>query len=153
MDVASVGVIIRRANGSFLAGFSGPTNASSSIEAETLAILEGCKLALHEDLNNVIIESDSREVISNVHGSITRGRWQFAETQLYPLLKTIRQFSSNFHQCYWSWIPKTANLATDHLAKLSSPRMPSFVWVDRPLSSLTGILNKDGLPCPPPQNG
>ncbi|CAL2247331.1 unnamed protein product [Prunus armeniaca] len=77
MDVASVGVIIRRADGSFLAGFSGPTNASSSIEVETLAILEGCKFALHEGLNNVIIESDSREAISSVHGSIVRGRWHY----------------------------------------------------------------------------
>ncbi|BFG38759.1 hypothetical protein CerSpe_250330 [Prunus speciosa] len=148
MDVASMGVIIRRADGSFLAGFLGPTNASFSIEAETLAILEGCKLALHEGLNNVIIESDSREAISSVQGSIARGRWQ-----LYPLLKTIKQFSSNFHQRQWSWIPRTANLAVDHLDKLSSSRMRSFVWVDRPPSSLTGILNKDGLPCPPPQNG
>ncbi|VVA27743.1 PREDICTED: PRUPE_2G216600 [Prunus dulcis] len=102
-------------------GFSGPTNASSSIEAETSVILEGCKFALlHEGLNIVIIESDTREAISSVHGSITKGR--------------------------------TANLAADYLAKLSSLRMRSFVWVDRPPSSLTSILNKDGLPCPPPQN-
>ncbi|CAL9012264.1 unnamed protein product [Prunus brigantina] len=85
MDVASVGVIIRGVDGSFRAGFSGPTNASSLIEAETLAILEGYKFALHEGLNNVIIESDSRKAISSVHGSIARRSWQ-----LYPLLKTIQ---------------------------------------------------------------
>ncbi|KAI5324669.1 hypothetical protein L3X38_033742 [Prunus dulcis] len=121
MDVGSVGVIIRRTDGSFLASFSGLTNASSSIDAETSAILEGCKFALHEGLNNVIIEFDSREAISSVHGSIARGR--------------------------------TANLAADHLAKLSSSRILTFVWVNRPSSSLTDILNKNDLPCPPPQNG
>ncbi|CAL2277689.1 unnamed protein product [Prunus armeniaca] len=74
MDVARVGIIIRRADGSFLASFSGQTNASSSVEAETSAIMEGCKFALHEGLNNVIIEFDSRKAISSVHGSIARGR-------------------------------------------------------------------------------
>ncbi|KAI5349990.1 PREDICTED: PRUPE_8G042700 [Prunus dulcis] len=44
---------------------------------------------------------------------------------------------------------ETTNLAADHLAKLAMSRMSLSIWVNLPPSSLIGILDKDGLPCPP----
>ncbi|KAM1018939.1 hypothetical protein ACFX13_041104 [Malus domestica] len=48
-----------------------------------------------------------------------------------------------------SWTPRSANMAADFVARSISPEMCGFVWVVQPPSSLVGILNKDGLPCPP----
>ena len=41
------------------------------------------------------------------------------------------------------------NLAADFVARNVSPEMCRFGWVVRSSSSLVGILNKVGLPCPP----
>ncbi|KAM1151698.1 hypothetical protein ACFX19_034994 [Malus domestica] len=54
-----------------------------------------------------------------------------------------------FQDCRWSWIPRLANLAADHLASCSCVEMCDVSWVARPPSSLVHVLNKDGLPCPP----
>ncbi|CAN6703921.1 unnamed protein product [Malus baccata var. baccata] len=40
-------------------------------------------------------------------------------------------------------------MAADFVARSFSSEMCGFVWVVQPPSSLVGLLNKDGLPCPP----
>ncbi|CAL8084532.1 unnamed protein product [Prunus armeniaca] len=89
-------------------------------------------------------ESDSKEAISCLNRSIPLGRWQ-----LYSILCSIKNSCSTFRDCNWSWVPRTANLAADHLAKLAMSRMSFSIWVNGPPSSLIGILDKDGLPNPP----
>ncbi|BFG15868.1 hypothetical protein CerSpe_021420 [Prunus speciosa] len=141
---AGIGVILRDSSGVFAAGHACSVAADSIIEAETLAILEGCSFAIQQGHTRVVIESDSKEAISCLNRSIPRGTWQ-----LYPILCNIRNSCSTFRDCNWSWVPRTANLAADHLAKLAMSRMSLSIWVNRPPSSSVGILNKDGLPCPP----
>ncbi|BFG34717.1 hypothetical protein CerSpe_209910 [Prunus speciosa] len=142
--MAGIGVVLRNSSGVFIAGLACSADADSSIEAETLAILEGCNFAIQQGHTRVVIESDSKEAISCLNRSIPRGRWQ-----LYPILCSIRNSCSTFWDCNWSWVPRTINLAADHLAKLAMLRMSLSIWVNRPPSSLIGILDKDGLPCPP----
>ncbi|KAM1772030.1 hypothetical protein ACFX11_046776 [Malus domestica] len=54
----------------------------------------------------------------------------------------------NLHVQEVSWIPRSANMAADFVARFISSEMCGFSWVDRPPSSLVGILNKDGPLCP-----
>ncbi|XP_021825770.1 uncharacterized protein LOC110766714 [Prunus avium] len=111
---AGIGVILHDSSGVFAAGLACSIAADSVIEAETLAILEGCNFAIQHGHTRVVIESDSKEAISCLNRSIPRGRWQ-----LYPILCSIRNSCSTFRDCNWSWVPRTANLAADHLAKLA----------------------------------
>ncbi|CAB4279601.1 unnamed protein product [Prunus armeniaca] len=57
--------------------------ADCTIEAKTLAILEGCNFAIQQGHTRVVIEFDSKEAISCPNRSIPRGRWQ-----LYPIFVT-----------------------------------------------------------------
>ncbi|CAL9028531.1 unnamed protein product [Prunus brigantina] len=52
----------------------------------------------------VVIESDSKEAMSCLICSIPQGKWQ-----LYPSLCNIRNSCSNFRECNWSLVPRTAN--------------------------------------------
>ncbi|KAM2016447.1 hypothetical protein ACFX16_046859 [Malus domestica] len=56
--------------------------------------------------------------------------------------------AKNLHVQEVSWIPRSANMAADFVARFISSEMCGFSWVDRPPSSLVGILNKDGPLCP-----
>ncbi|BFG24968.1 hypothetical protein CerSpe_112420 [Prunus speciosa] len=107
-------------------------------------MLEGCKFAKQQGCAHIVIESDCREIINALQQSISRGRWH-----VYPMLTLIKEIQAEFTECSWSWVPITANLAGDHLARIAMSRMSPSFWVNRPPSSLIGILNKDGLPCPP----
>ncbi|CAL8137223.1 unnamed protein product [Prunus armeniaca] len=144
LHLAGIGVVLRDSSGAFPVGLACSVEAECTIEAETLAIMEGCNFAIQQGHTRVVIESDSKEAISCLNRSIPRGRWQ-----LYPILRSIRNSCSTFRDCNWSWVPRTVNLAADHLAKLALSRMSLSIWVNRPPSSLIGILDKDGLPCPP----
>ncbi|KAI5352407.1 hypothetical protein L3X38_005298 [Prunus dulcis] len=139
-----IGILIRNTHGDFIKGSSIPSVANSAIEAEAQACLEGCKLAAEMGYRHVTFESDCKEIISPLKGPLSNGRWE-----IYPILSTVRDVLNCFQTYVWTWIPRTANQAADHLAMLAISRMSPEVWVNRPPSSLMHILNKDGLPCPP----
>ncbi|CAN6566565.1 unnamed protein product [Malus baccata var. baccata] len=119
-------------------------HASSVRMAEALAILEGCLLAKCLQVQEVVIESDAQGVIRSLNSPSLSCDWD-----LLPILSHILDVGRSFHSCSWSWIPRSANMAADFVTRSISPEMCSFGWVVQPPSSLVGILNKDGLPCPP----
>ncbi|CAN6679891.1 unnamed protein product [Malus baccata var. baccata] len=94
---------------------------------EALAILRGCELAMDLGHRSVIIESDSKAIISSLSPSL----------------------GESFQDCRWSWVPRSANITEDTLALRRSTKMCNITWVCTPPSSLVHVLNKDGLPCPP----
>ncbi|CAL8998931.1 unnamed protein product [Prunus brigantina] len=139
-----IGMVVRDHDGQFLAGKSLLAQADSALMAECLACLEGCRFASDRGDQWVSFESDCLEAVKSINGDISRGKWE-----IYPILSNIRDFLVAFRSCSWTWIRRTANEAADHLAELAKLRMCNEVWADTPPSSLTFILNKDGLPCPP----
>ncbi|CAL9019993.1 unnamed protein product, partial [Prunus brigantina] len=141
---AGAGLIARNANGEFVGAKCLSFQAESSIMAEAIAGLEGCKWASELGLSEVCFEYDSKELVESVKGNIKRGRWN-----LYPLLSRIRECNSIFSNCNWAWTGRKNNEAADHLASLALSRSSPEVWVSRPPTSLVHILNRDGLPCPP----
>lgn len=68
-----VATVIRDSNGTFIAARRQSVSASGVPEAEAKAILEGCKLAIQLELRKVIIESDSKEIVSSLCNSIYQG--------------------------------------------------------------------------------
>jgi ribonuclease HI len=60
---AGSGVIIRDSLGNFIAGSSIIHKVSSAIEAEAFALVDGIQLAVQLNQDNVILESDSVELL------------------------------------------------------------------------------------------
>ncbi|KAM2045508.1 hypothetical protein ACFX1Q_010495 [Malus domestica] len=118
--------------------------ASDATVVESLAILEGCRLAQQLNLARVVIESDSQYVISCLNNGSMSCVWE-----IFPILSRTCTMGKTFQSCSWSWVPRSANVAADFVASNFTPEMRDFAWVERPPSSLVRILNKDGLPCPP----
>ncbi|KAM1241975.1 hypothetical protein TB2_047250 [Malus domestica] len=141
--VGFIGVIVRDLMGSFIAARRSRFQAPSVPVAEALAILRGCELGHSLGLSHAVVESDSSNSISCLQGSFTNGRWE-----AFPILTRCKKVDNFFHDCRWSWAPRSANMAADRLASRSCVKMCDFTWVDRPPSSLVHVLNKDGLPCP-----
>lgn len=75
----------------------------------------------------VIVESDSLESISYLRGKITNGSWE-----VFPNLTKSRKLKKKFQNCHWSWIPRSANVAANHLASRRCLEMYDITWVDRP---------------------
>ncbi|KAB2599795.1 ribonuclease H protein [Pyrus ussuriensis x Pyrus communis] len=140
----NVAMVIRDSNGKFVAARKSCISASSVQVAEAKAILEGCMLAKNLELDKIIMESDSKEVIFNLSNSIFNGRWD-----MVPVLRKILRVKEFFQMCCWSWVPRLANMVADRLASSKNSEMSDYTWVDRPPSSIVYILNKDDLPCPP----
>ncbi|KAM1682686.1 hypothetical protein EV1_033614 [Malus domestica] len=139
-----VGVVVRDAFGQFKAAARYAISSPSVAVAEALALLRGCELGSSLGFQSVIMESDSRESIDWLSGVGDNGSWE-----AFPVLTRVKVVSAAFQSCCWSWVSRTANGAADCIASRVFPEMGSWVWIDRPPSSLVFVLNKDGLPCPP----
>ena len=118
--------------------------APSVVVAEAWAILFGCEFALSLGLQKIIVESDSKENISALLDGVSSGSWKS-----YPILSRIVRLRDSFQTCRWSWVPRSVNEAADRLASRCNSEMCGSTWRNHPPSSLVGILDKDGLPCPP----
>nr|XP_008382768.2 uncharacterized protein LOC103445527 [Malus domestica] len=139
-----VGVVLRADGGSFVVAARYVILSPNVAAAEACALLRGCELGSALGCSSVILESDSRESISCLSGSLDSGSWE-----AFPILVRVKQLCEAFQFCRWSWVPRSANSSADFLASVGCPEMCDRVWVNRPPSSLVHVLNKDGLPCPP----
>ncbi|RXH79831.1 hypothetical protein DVH24_040978 [Malus domestica] len=108
-----------------------------------MAMLRGCKLGATLGFSEVILESDSSKAISCLSNSSENGSWEAV-----PTLARVKFLGEAFQNCFWSWVPRSANMAADALSSRDCAEMCDVVWVDRPPSSLVFVLNNDVLPCP-----
>ncbi|CAN6722131.1 unnamed protein product [Malus baccata var. baccata] len=138
-----VGVVMRATGGGFVAAARYAIMSPNIVAAEAFVLLRGCELSTSLGCSSVILESDSRESISCLSSSIDSGSWE-----AFPILARVKQLCEAFKICRWSWVPRSANSATDFLASVGCPEMCDRVWVAKPPSSMVHVLNKDGLPCP-----
>ncbi|CAL8151681.1 unnamed protein product [Prunus armeniaca] len=124
---AGAGIIIRNSEGSFRGAKSISFHVETALDAEAVALLEGCKFAKEQNFTKVCFESDSLELIKYVKGNISRGRWN-----LYPVFTLIREEQRRFEGCSWNWTNKIDNQAANNLVSLALSRMSKGVWVERP---------------------
>ncbi|KAH0987165.1 hypothetical protein GBA52_014342 [Prunus armeniaca] len=124
---AGAGIIIRNSEGSFRGAKSISFHVETALDAEAVALLEGCKFAKERNFTKVCFESDSLELIKCVKGNIGRGRWN-----IYLVFTLIREEQRGFEGCSWNWTNKIGNQAAKNLASLALSRMSKGVWVERP---------------------
>ncbi|KAK9929939.1 hypothetical protein M0R45_027006 [Rubus argutus] len=80
----------------------------SVIEAEATALVNGIKLAVQLNLDNVVLESDSQELITALDNPIERGNWR-----IYPFLTEFHRLRAALCNVSWRWISRQANRAAD----------------------------------------
>ncbi|CAN6585206.1 unnamed protein product [Malus baccata var. baccata] len=112
-----VGVVARVDTGRFVAANRMRVTASSVAVAvaEALAVLHGCEFGRNMGWNFVIVESDSQESISCIRDLDTMGSWE-----AFPILARCKRMGEAFNDCRWSWVPRSANMASDLLASRQS---------------------------------
>lgn len=112
------------------------------MQAEMGAIRDGLGLAKLRNLDNLLVESDSKIAIElcKSNGSM--------DWSTYPLWVEITRLTRSFSVVNWKWMRREANRAADCLASLARRRMCLGNWIDCPPSSLVFVLSRDGLPCP-----
>ncbi|KAM1017221.1 hypothetical protein ACFX13_047544 [Malus domestica] len=138
-----VGIVVRDCFSGCLAMSSVWVQASSVLMAEAIAVLEGCLLAKNLHVQEVVIKSDAQSIMRSLNARALSCDWD-----LLPILSRVLKVGRSFQSCSWSWIPRSANMTADFVARFISSEMCGFSWVDRPPSSLVGILNKDEPLCP-----
>lgn len=107
-------------------------------------IFVGCDFAKSLDLQQIVVQSDSKENISCLLNDISSGSWE-----VFSTLTRILRLRDVFQTCRWSWVPRSTNMAANRLASRSNMKICGSSWVNQPPSSLMHVLNKDDLPCPP----
>ena len=117
--------------------------ASSAIEAEARAAIAAMELAKKLRIRSVIFESDSKMLVQSINSRRCSSRI------LTSIVARFRALRSLFYSVSWIWIPRKANAAADHVAKLACKRKCPESWIKRSPSSFVFVLNNDGLPCPP----
>nr|XP_017184705.1 uncharacterized protein LOC108172102 [Malus domestica] len=117
-----VGVVIRDVEGQFVAAARYAIQTPNVVSAEAMAILRGCELAIALGHQWVIVESDSKELISSLSSSLDNGRWE-----AFPTLANVLRLQESFQGCRWSWVPRSANLAADRLASHSNTDMCNVI--------------------------
>ncbi|XP_062007057.1 uncharacterized protein LOC133724370 [Rosa rugosa] len=127
---SGAGVIIRDARGKFIAGSSRSCIAGSTIEVEAISLVNGLKLVKQLNLDNIVMESDSHELISAFGNHIEKGNWR-----IYPFLIEFHRIHHLLSSVSWNWISREANRAADAAAKLAKSRLCIEVWVNIPLTS------------------
>ncbi|RXH71467.1 hypothetical protein DVH24_018822 [Malus domestica] len=115
----------------------GGLRASIAFMAGALAVLECCKFAKNRNCQDIIVESDSQNIIRWLKMEVEDGNWE-----IFPIME-IRNV---FQVCHWSWVPRTGNTAAHSFALQFDMGMTNLVWLNRPPSSWVHLLNKDGLP-------
>ncbi|KAL6218517.1 hypothetical protein ACLB2K_011727 [Fragaria x ananassa] len=110
---AGLGVIIRDSSERVIGGLAEAAVIPSVEGAEAEAILRGVELAISLNLKQIIVESDSKQLISELLSSSVRS-WR-----TYPALETIRRRSLMFDRCTWNWTPRSTNQAAHHAAMLA----------------------------------
>ncbi|KAL6146356.1 hypothetical protein ACLB2K_057037 [Fragaria x ananassa] len=139
-----LGVALRNHEGVCIGGAHGQAFLSSVEAAEATAILLGVNVALDMGLKDVIVQSDSLSIITELNSSSSCKNWKI--TQIIDDIKWKKVF---FNSITWDWIPREANQVADAAALLGKRMMGLNRWVNRPPSSLLSVLRNDGLPCPP----
>ncbi|KAM2360292.1 hypothetical protein ACFXTH_002703 [Malus domestica] len=139
-----VGIVIRDSQGRCKSMERQKVLSSNALMAEAKAVLQGCLSAKQWDYPCIIVESNSKKVISALNEGKENCSWE-----KFPIVNRIVAVGKIFQTCNWSWVPWSANELANFVATYVGTEMSEECRIDSPPSLLVRILNKDGLPCPP----
>ncbi|KAK9934147.1 hypothetical protein M0R45_021301 [Rubus argutus] len=142
--LTGIGVLARDCHGSLIDGSSLLCLSGSPLEAEARAALTAVTLANKFHHVPIIFESDSKVLVDCISMNDSAQNWKIA-----PIISKINHSTTLNGRAVWLWIHREANSVADLVASLVVRKKCPVVWIDRPPSSLVGVLSRDGLPCPP----
>ncbi|XP_075080249.1 uncharacterized protein LOC142165776 [Nicotiana tabacum] len=104
-NVAGIGGLFRNSNDDWIMGYHKAIRASSPIHAESLALLEGLRIAVDFKHTNMEIKTDSTDVIklmhedcTNFHNIIFECRWLMHQLKLPILRHNFREGNEVAHR-------------------------------------------------------
>ena len=141
--LTGIGVLARDCHGSLIDGSSLLCLSGSPLEAEARPALTAVTLANKFHHVPIIFESDSKVLVDCISMNDSAQNWKIA-----PIISKINHSTTLNGRAVWLWVHREANSAADLVASLVVRKKCPVVWIDRPPSSLVGVLSRDGLPCP-----
>ncbi|KAL5800319.1 hypothetical protein ACOSQ4_033203 [Xanthoceras sorbifolium] len=123
-SLVGVGAVVRNYLGQFMVGLSRKLVGNVSVEiAEATTILNGLHLPIESSFNNLILESDSLNVINY----ILSGTPPLSEVSLIVADILLLSTSSNVLFCF---VPRSANCVAHFLAKNSFSIDNIYIWLE-----------------------
>lgn len=136
-NAASEG-IIRNAKGDWIARYNRFIRKCSIFNSELWAIFDGLQLTQQRGHDNVIIQSDSLEVIKAIHGSDS-------STSNSSLIRIIRNILEQEKQWNLIYIPREQNQVADCLAKQALARKEELQILELPPTLALDLLEVDKI--------
>lgn len=150
MFSASCGGVIRDASGNWVKGFSRNLGIFSSAKVfltELVAVRTGVELAMSLDLANVIIETDSMEVVEVLLNS------EGVTHRYEQVILDILRLQSAHGSLLFQHAPRTANSLADYLARIGFELPYGSHYFDSPFGECHAILQQDHPPIVGPSVG
>ncbi|TQE06792.1 hypothetical protein C1H46_007574 [Malus baccata] len=106
-----VGIVIRDSQGRCKSMERKKVRASNALMPEAKAVFQGCLSARQRNYPCLIVEFDSKQVISALNEGKGNCSWE-----IFPIVNHIIDVGKSFQNCKWSWVPRSANEATNFVA-------------------------------------
>ncbi|KAL3639648.1 hypothetical protein CASFOL_014616 [Castilleja foliolosa] len=136
---ACSGIVLKDIDGSILYTAAANHYCLDALTAETLAILDACHFLMSINAENVIIESDSLNVISFINGCSINSYWT-----AFPVVDKIKRAWNNWSSWIFKYAPRLSNGAANALAKWAV--VNSFVGVITLASIPVSVFCDQGYP-------
>ncbi|XP_019163602.1 PREDICTED: uncharacterized protein LOC109159944 [Ipomoea nil] len=134
---AGCGGVIRNSSGEWITGFIAKLGTCTPLEAEAWSILKGIQFAIAKGYSNVLIESDSSDVVNFLQDS--RPSCIAAHNILEACKKELRRLN------HWqvSAINREQNYVADALAKMAINHDFGLLSLTDPPDEITTLLDND----------
>ncbi|KAK5771280.1 hypothetical protein PVK06_047470 [Gossypium arboreum] len=133
---AAIGGVIRDSKGNWIMGYNRFLGNCSIFDAKLCGILDGLKLIQHRENGNVIIQSDSLEVVKAIHENVSKNSSS-------ALLRRIHRILSQERQWILRYTPREENKSADYLSKLAFEREEDFHLIESPPDEILVYLEAD----------
>lgn len=85
----------------------------------------------------VVIEYDALNIIHSINSVYLSCAWE-----LLLILSRAHEVGMTFQACFWSWVPRSINMAEDYVTTHHSHEMCDLGWAKRSPSPLCGYLEQ-----------
>ncbi|XP_077215483.1 uncharacterized protein LOC143850043 [Tasmannia lanceolata] len=110
---AGIAGVLRNERGKVVWAFAGPIGVMDAMEAEVQATQQSIKLVVSHELNDVVIEGGSLNIIKRLHGFL-KNPWRF-DSYFNEISAYTRSLAISFHH-----VCRSANKEADKMARLSA---------------------------------
>ncbi|KAJ1402686.1 Ribonuclease H domain [Sesbania bispinosa] len=135
-----VGGLFRDNNKQWLGGFSGYVGCGNALEAELLAVLSALQFAWSQGWRNLILESDSMEVVTL--WSLDAGS---SFHQHLGLIQAISSFRSRAWTVEFTHVYREGNQPADLLARQGALGVHQVLWLDDPPTDVSTLILWDAV--------